>query len=138
VGTGSIAVPLAHRGYAVTGVEIAPSMLGRIPPDADGSWPIDAVVADGCQLPFSTGMFEIGLAIHYFYFVREWRMAADELARVVRPDGALDLVYTGTGVEIPALNAEYKELRAQLARPMRAWASRAPSRSSSTIGGRSS
>ena len=113
IGNGRIAVPLATVGYCVTGVDIAIAML------RDGKaraqhLPIAWHQADVMRMPYADASFDLAMAIHLFYFIRDWRQAADELLRVVRPDGPIVLMHTGTGAEIPSLNARYKALCAEM------------------------
>ena len=117
IGTGRIAIPLAQRGYEVTGIDLSQPMLARLAERARSMGQarrIPASVADAAHLPFPDGSFDLGLAVHLFYFVSAWRQAAGELLRVVRPGGAVILMHTGTGAEIPELNERYKAACAQL------------------------
>ncbi len=117
IGTGRIAAPLAQRGYKVVGVDIAPEMVAllerRIAASPD-SLPIRYQRADATRLPFRAGVFDIGVAVHLFYFIQEWKQAADELLRVVRPGGPVVLMHTGMGTEVPFLNERYKQICAEL------------------------
>jgi ubiquinone/menaquinone biosynthesis C-methylase UbiE len=113
IGTGRIAIPMAERGYDVTGVDVSEEMLAalesklrKMGPDLPISWS----VADVCRLPFDDGMFDMAVAVHLFYFIRDWRGAAREILRVVRRGGPVILMQTGPGAEIPFLNGRYKEL----------------------------
>jgi len=75
--------------------------------------------ADVTKLPFADAAFDIAIAVHLFYFIQEWREAADELLRVVRRSGPVVLMHTGTGAEIPFLNERYKELSAEEGFPIK-------------------
>jgi hypothetical protein len=55
----------------------------------------------------------MALAVHLFYFVAEWKRAAAEIMRVVKPGRPLVLMHTGTGMEVPSLNRRYRELCAR-------------------------
>jgi predicted ferric reductase len=55
----------------------------------------------------------MAVAVHLFYFIQEWEKAANEILRVVRREGPIVLMHTGTGGEIPFLNERYKELSAE-------------------------
>jgi ubiquinone/menaquinone biosynthesis C-methylase UbiE len=122
IGTGRIALPLAERGYRVTGVDISTQMLdvlrgkARLPSAARR---VEWAQADIARLPFADGAFELAVATHIFYFLSEWRRAAQEILRVVRRGRPVILMHTGTGMEIPFLNDRYKELCAALGRPIR-------------------
>ncbi len=116
IGTGRIAIPLAERGYHVTGVDVSEEMLALLEKrlmQSSQSLPISLFKADVTDLPFANAAFDIAVAVHLFYFVREWKKAAEEILRVVKCDGPIVLMHTGTGAEIPLLNQRYKELCAQ-------------------------
>lgn len=89
-GTGAVAERLLAHGYRVTGVDQSPAMLaaGRARlGEADGR--LRLVEAEAEHLPFADAEFD-ALTVTYL-----WRYVADpaatlrELARVVRPAGAL-------------------------------------------------
>jgi SAM-dependent methyltransferase len=117
IGTGRIAVPLARRGYRVTGVDLSQEMLDalrtRLRQNAPGP-AVTGLQADIVRLPFPPESFHLAVAVHVFYFIRDWRKAADEVLRVVRRGGFLILMHTGTGMEIPELNERYKEFCSEL------------------------
>jgi len=121
IGTGRIAIPLAERGYEVTGVDISDEMMAvlgkrlahRTPPLR-----VRFQKADATNLPFPDATFDMAIAVHLFYFIRDWREAAGEMLRVVRRDGPVILMHTGTGAEVPLLNQRYKELCAELGCPI--------------------
>ncbi len=111
IGTGRIAVPLAERGYRVTGVDISTEMMAILEERLKARpLPISYQVADVTDLPFEDAEFDLAVAVHLFYFIPEWRRAADEILRVVRRDGPLVLMHTGMGEEVPALTNRYHEL----------------------------
>jgi SAM-dependent methyltransferase len=113
IGTGRIAVPLAERGYQVTGVDISAPMLAllgqrlRRSPRRQAVW---YQRADATLLPYRHGAFDMGIVVHLFYFIPDWRRAADELFRVVGGDGPIISMWTGFGKEVPLLNDRYKAL----------------------------
>lgn len=122
IGTGRIAVPLAERGYQVTGVDISEEMLAFLNERLAQSGrplPITFQKADVTAMPFSESAFDMAIAVHLFYFISDWQKAADEILRVVRSEGPLVLMHTGTGAEIPFLNERYKEWCARLGCPVR-------------------
>ncbi len=113
IGTGRIAVPLAHRGYHITGVDISHRMLTllrRRLARTGKSVHISIHEADAINLPFHDNTFDMSVAIHLFYFIFDWEKAADEMLRVTKPNHPLILLHTGMGMEIPYLNQRYKEL----------------------------
>jgi ubiquinone/menaquinone biosynthesis C-methylase UbiE len=117
IGTGRIAIPLARRGYAVTGVDISGSMLMVLRQRLQGEQPTMEVSfqkASVTDLPFEDSRFDLAVAVHLFYFIKNWIRAADEILRVVRGKGPVILMHTGFGTEVPALNDRYKELCLEL------------------------
>lgn len=113
IGTGRIAIPLAERGYHVTGIDISQEMLEYL--DSRLGTRKDALSifyrrADVTELPFSDMSFDIVIAIHLFYFIKEWKQAVNEILRTLKTNGKLVLMHTGTGAEIPSLNQRYREL----------------------------
>jgi len=120
-GTGRIAIPLAQRGYHVTGVDIAEGMLAilqRRVAQSRLTAKISFQQADATDLPFPDGTFDMGIAVHLFYFIHDWKRAADEMLRVVRNRGAVVLMHTGGGTEVPFLNDRYKSLCAERGHPL--------------------
>ncbi|OGO37567.1 MAG: hypothetical protein A2147_10040 [Chloroflexi bacterium RBG_16_57_8] len=116
IGTGRIAIPLARKGYRITGVDISDRMLGvlrRRLARSKKPLQVSCQIADVTELPFPDGAFDMAVAVHLFYFISEWKKAADEIMRVVKPGHPLVLMHTGTGMEIPLLNERYRELCAQ-------------------------
>lgn len=113
VGTGRIALPLAERGYQVIGADISAEMLNVCTARNRSSKVanrLHCVCADTVSLPFPAKAFDLCFAVHLFYFIPEWRQAVQEMLRVLRPEGALILLHTGFGAEVPRLNARYREL----------------------------
>ncbi|MCP4536164.1 MAG: methyltransferase domain-containing protein [Chloroflexi bacterium] len=118
IGTGRIAIPLARRGYRVTGVDISGEMLARLTRSSQ-TLPISCQKADVTKLPFRDAAFDVAIATHLFYFIPEWKRAVDEILRVLKSDGALILMHTGAGMEVPFLNQRYKELCAEQSCPIK-------------------
>ena len=112
IGTGRIAIPLAERGYRVAGVDVSPEMLDVLARRLreSGQVHVSHQLGDATALPFGDGTFDLAIAVHLFYFIPDWRKAADEMLRVVKPGNPLILMHTGMGMEVPALNSRYKEL----------------------------
>lgn len=100
VGTGRIALPLSARGVDLVGVDIAPAMLQRLVRNAGGASPVGLAVADATRLPFRDRSVGAVVASHVFHLMTEWRVAATESVRVLRPGGVL-LVDFGGGAPAP-------------------------------------
>jgi len=113
VGTGRIVLPLAGRGYQVTGLDISEEMLGVCVAQSQSMGTggvLHCLRADATRLPLSSGVFDLCVAVHLFYFIPDWRGAVREMLRALRPGGALILLHTGNGAEVPRLNEHYREL----------------------------
>ena len=100
IGTGRIAIPLHQRGVDLVGVDLAPAMLARLALNAGGRLPVPVGIADATRLPFRGGSFGAVLASHVLHLISEWREAADEALRALRPGGVL-LVDLGGGTPAP-------------------------------------
>ena len=121
IGTGRIAIPLTERGYRTTGIDISEEMLSILKYRlARSKKPLQISVqkADMTDLPFPDASFDMVVAVHLFWFIKQWRKAVDEILRVVRSDGPVVLIHTGMGAEIPFLNNRYKELCAEQGYPI--------------------
>ena len=117
IGTGRIALPLAERGYRVDGIDLSPRMLAvleRRLAQSPVRPPVSYRVGDVLAVPWPAAAFDLVVAVHLFYHIRQWQAATDELLRVLRPGGVLALMHTGTGSEIPALNDRYRQLCGEL------------------------
>jgi ubiquinone/menaquinone biosynthesis C-methylase UbiE len=115
IGTGRIAIPLAEKGYKITGIDISEEMLSLLDDrlrKSERFLPVSARKADVLDLPFADGEFDIAITVHFFYFIPQWKKAIGEILRVVKDNGILVLMHTGTGTEIPFINERYKELSA--------------------------
>ena len=122
IGTGRIAIPLGRRGYRVAGSDISEQMLAVLKRKLSQSaapLPISVLMADVTALPYRDAAFDLAIAVHLFYFVQNWKTAADEMLRVVRPEGPLVLMHTGCGTEIPFVIERYKEICAERGFPVR-------------------
>jgi ubiquinone/menaquinone biosynthesis C-methylase UbiE len=116
VGTGRIAIPLAQHGYDVHGVDISEQMLAVLDQrlkESGSGLRVSFQRADVTDLPFPDGRFDMVVVVHLFYFISEWKKAVGELLRVLRGDGALILMHTGTGMEIPFVNDRYRAFCAE-------------------------
>jgi SAM-dependent methyltransferase len=85
VGTGIVADALRRRGFAVTGVDLAPGMLRRAA-DA-GRLPGRLVAGDLTRLPFADGSFDQAYSVWVLHVVGDKLAALGEVARVLRPGG---------------------------------------------------
>jgi SAM-dependent methyltransferase len=77
-------------GWQVTLTDLSPGMLeeARAVFERAGR-PVAAQVADVAQLPFGEASFDLAIANHMLYHVRERAAAIAELRRVLRPSGTL-------------------------------------------------
>ncbi|MHB1678061.1 MAG: class I SAM-dependent methyltransferase [Sulfuriferula sp.] len=89
-GTGYFTRRFAMDGARVTGIDPDPAMIRF----AQSQRAVDEMysVADARALPFGDGVFDLGIAITSFCFIREQKLALSELVRVTRGRIALGLL----------------------------------------------
>jgi ubiquinone/menaquinone biosynthesis C-methylase UbiE len=99
VGTGRFALPLAHIGVSVIGIDISTAMLaqtqkkcGEISP----ALPLVLARADLRYLPLKSHSVEAVLFVHILHLITEWQAVLDEAFRVLIPGGAILLVATNS------------------------------------------
>jgi SAM-dependent methyltransferase len=97
-GTGNATIPAAQAGARVTGLDLTPAMLSRAQERAAGLG-IEWVEGDAEDLPFEGERFDVVLSTFGCMFAPRHEVVADEIARVLRPDGRLGLcTWTPGGV----------------------------------------
>jgi SAM-dependent methyltransferase len=98
-GTGNAAIPAAAAGAQVTGLDLAPAMLDvAARRAADAGTSVEWVEGDLEELPFDDGSFDVVLSTFGAMFAPRHEVAADEMARVLRPGGRLgDCSWTPEG-----------------------------------------
>jgi SAM-dependent methyltransferase len=84
-GPGGNGAWLSHHGNLV-GVDLAPDALRYVHERRPHTQPVQASLTD---LPFASGCFDVAVAITVVTCVPDDRRAVNELARVLRPGGAL-------------------------------------------------
>jgi SAM-dependent methyltransferase len=89
VGTGAVALPLAERGIAVTGVDLALPMMRKLIEKAGRRSPVLLAQADAARLPFRDAAFGGAYARWVMHLIAEWREAVAELCRVVTSGGTV-------------------------------------------------
>lgn len=89
-GTGNLAVPLAHAGCIVTGVDIAPNLLvqARERAAADGLT-IQFDEGDAEALPYPDASFDAVVTMFGAMFAPRPEVVVAEMARVLKPGGLL-------------------------------------------------
>jgi len=89
-GTGNATLPAARAGARVTGLDFAPGLL-EIAREraADAMVEIDFVEGDAQELPFDDGSFDRVVSTFGHMFAPDHRRTADEMKRVLRPDGTI-------------------------------------------------
>ncbi len=85
-GTGRHAAYLAELGHTVTGLDLSPDMLAVARPRVPGARFVEAPLV---PLPFEDGEFDAAVCALALSHVADPTEAIAELARVVRPGGAL-------------------------------------------------
>ena len=89
-GTGNAAIPAAHAGARVTGLDLVPKLLeqGRAKAAAAGV-EVEWVEGDAEQLPFEDGTFDRVFSTFGHMFAPRHGRVAEEMARVCRAGGAI-------------------------------------------------
>jgi SAM-dependent methyltransferase len=92
-GTGNASIPAAARGAEVTASDLTPELLqaGRARAEAAGVT-LEWAEADAENLPFEDGSYDVVMSAIGVMFAPRHQAAADELARVCRPDGTIGLL----------------------------------------------
>ncbi len=92
IGTGRISLPLAAAGHSVTGIDISRQMLNACASRAEAlrvSSRVRLLHGDAIELACDDDVFDVGIVASLLYLVTHWEGVLDELARVVRPGGAI-------------------------------------------------
>ena len=84
-GTGQISLPLAGRGLAVAGYDIAVEMAARARAKVRPGWNALYAVADVRALPEADSACDAVVVSKLFMHIADWQAAARELIRVARP-----------------------------------------------------
>lgn len=115
VGTGRIAIPMARRGYHITGVDISPRMMGvlraKLAEEAS-DLSIEVQDADVTDLPFPPEVFDMVAFTHVLHLVSDWRLAVREMVRVLK--GRHPILSMVTRLQLAGeLLGRYRELVAE-------------------------
>ena len=100
-GTGNLAIQAAQAGARVTGIDIAPPMLERARAGAeragvDVAW----VEGDAEDLPAEDASVDVVMSSFGCMFAPRHRVAAAEIARVLRPGGRMGLLTWPIGCDV--------------------------------------
>ena len=91
-GTGNAAIPAALAGARVVGLDLTPQMfVAASQRAAEAGVEIEWVEGDAEDLPFVDGSFDVVLSTFGMMFAPHHRVAASEMARVVRSGGRIGL-----------------------------------------------
>lgn len=92
-GAGNVAIPAALAGAKVVATDLTPELLeaGRRNAAARGA-DLEWAEADAEALPFADDTFDVVLSCVGVMFAPHHQASADELVRVVRPDGTIGLI----------------------------------------------
>lgn len=124
-GTGNIAVRAAAQGASVVGLDITAELFATARPRADAlGVTVDWLEGDAEQLPFAAGTFDRVLSAFGVQFAPRHQLVAEELVRVLRPDGLIALVnWTPEGLigELLRLIGRYMPAPPDYASPPPLW-----------------
>jgi SAM-dependent methyltransferase len=89
-GMGRYTLPLAERGFSVEGVDLSPTLLGRLEAFNAGRHEIPLHCADILELPESVnGTFDAALGFFTLHHLHDLSASFAAMARVVRPGGRI-------------------------------------------------
>ena len=97
VGTGLLALPLHEAGIPVAGIDLTPSMLGKLLEKAGAHPLFPLVLGDATRMPFADGSFGGAYLRWVLHLIPDWRAVLVETVRVVRPGGVLIVDLGGYG-----------------------------------------
>jgi SAM-dependent methyltransferase len=89
-GTGNATLPAARAGARTTGLDFAPGLL-EIAREraADAMVEVDFIEGDAQAMPFEDGSFDRVVSTFGHMFAPDHRRTADEMKRVLKPDGVI-------------------------------------------------
>ncbi len=91
-GTGNCAIPAAVAGGEVTGLDITPELFEPARRRAaDAGVEVELIEGDAEELPFADQSFDVVLSSFGCMFAPNQKVAAGEIARVVRPGGRVGI-----------------------------------------------
>jgi SAM-dependent methyltransferase len=85
-GTGRFTRPLKGAGLDIYGSDISLPMLEKLVETSVGGRP-PLVVGDATRLPFVDDSFGAGVGVHILHLIPDWKLALQELGRVIEPGG---------------------------------------------------
>jgi SAM-dependent methyltransferase len=92
-GTGFLALALAARGHAVTGIDLSPRMIERARRHAAArELAIEFQVGDGSSPPFPETTFDLLISRHVFWVLPDKPAVLATWRRLLRPDGCLAIL----------------------------------------------
>jgi ubiquinone/menaquinone biosynthesis C-methylase UbiE len=86
IGTGRASLPLAKKGFHVTGIDSSQAMLDATKKQA-GNLPVTLMPGDVEKLPFPDASFDTAMALNVVVHFRAWDKIMAEMLRVVKPGG---------------------------------------------------
>jgi len=91
-GSGNAAIPAAHAGAEVTGLDLAPTLLDVARDRAESAGvDVEWVEGDAEALPYDDGSYDTVLSVIGVQFAPQHQVAANEIARVTRAGGKIVL-----------------------------------------------
>jgi ubiquinone/menaquinone biosynthesis C-methylase UbiE len=113
-GTGFLALRFAELGHSVTGIDLAPQMIGRAQRKAEqANLAIDFRVGNAAALDCPEEHFDFVVARHVIWNLPEPERGVSEWLRVLRPAGRL-LLIEGKWANNDALALDYTRLASRL------------------------
>ena len=89
-GNGNATIPAAKTGAKVTGIDLTPALLEAGEAAAkEAGVEIEWIEGDAQELPFDDASFDVVTSVFGCMFVPDQRAEAEEIARVLKPDGRM-------------------------------------------------
>ncbi len=117
VGTGQLALPLAARGVAVTGLDLSAAMMAKLVEKVGGTPPVALVRGDATAMPFRDSSFDGAYARWVLHLIPDWEAVLRELDRVVRDGGAIAIEPGGESGVFREVFLRFLQILGDVARP---------------------
>jgi SAM-dependent methyltransferase len=104
VGTGRFALPLAKKGFRVTGIDVSRLMLTKAREKGVKS----LLLGSAQSLPMKDRVFDYSIFVHFLHLVDDWASAVREIGRVT-DDSVLSIVQRVQGTRLRLMYIDIRE-----------------------------
>lgn len=110
VGTGQVSLPLHEAGIPMLGIDLSRPMMDRLVAKAGGAPPFPLVQGDATVMPFRDASVGAALVRWVLQLIPRWPKALAEMARVVRPGGAIVVSLGGYSKRSEAIRRRFADV----------------------------